>query len=78
MFFAIAVHSTVVSMGTRFAAAFPETAVLNCRAGTAAMKGNVPAAACTSFRRALEIDPMLWEAFEGLCTLGMSLCACET
>ncbi|KAI0685478.1 protein prenylyltransferase [Cytidiella melzeri] len=59
-----------ISMGTRFAAAFPETAVLLCRSGTAGMKGNMSDAACKSFRDALDSDPMLWEAFEGMCTLG--------
>lgn len=34
------------------------------------MKGNMPQQAVDSFRKALALNPLLWEAFEGLCTLG--------
>lgn len=34
------------------------------------MKGNMPQQAIESFRRALALNPLLWEAFEGLCALG--------
>lgn len=36
-----------------------------------ALKGNLPEEAVISFRRALALNPFLWEAFEGLCALGM-------
>jgi anaphase-promoting complex subunit 3 len=58
---------------TRTTSAFPEEAVLHCRAGTAALKGKLYETANTSFRRALQLNPMLWEAFEGLCAIGTSL-----
>lgn len=58
------------SMGTRSAQLFPEASVLHCRSGNMALKGNLPESAKESFRKALSIDPMLWEAFEGLCSLG--------
>ncbi|KIJ69356.1 hypothetical protein HYDPIDRAFT_36424 [Hydnomerulius pinastri MD-312] len=58
------------SMGPRTAGAFPEEAALRCIAGTMAMKGNLPEKATASFRQALAQNPMLWEAFEGLCSLG--------
>lgn len=58
-------------MGNRSAYNFSEEAVLQCRAGTTAFKGNLPEDASGSFRRALALNPMLWEAFEGLCTLGL-------
>ena len=35
------------------------------------MKGNLHENAARSFRRALELNPMVWEAFEGLCAIGM-------
>lgn len=59
--------STTSSRTTR---AFSEEAALRCRAGTFAMKGNVPGKATSSFSQALSLDPMVWEAFEGLCSLG--------
>ncbi|KIJ17444.1 hypothetical protein PAXINDRAFT_168102 [Paxillus involutus ATCC 200175] len=58
------------SMGSRTARVFPEEAALRCRAGTMAMKGNLPEKAAASFRQALALNPLLWEAFEGLCLLG--------
>jgi anaphase-promoting complex subunit 3 len=36
-----------------------------------ALKGSLPEKASLSFRQALALNPMLWEAFEGLCALGM-------
>jgi anaphase-promoting complex subunit 3 len=50
--------------------AFAEEAAIRCRSGTMAMKGNLPEHATHSFRQALALNPMLWEAFEGLCSLG--------
>lgn len=49
---------------------FPVEAVLHCRSGLTALKGNLPDQARISLLRALALDPMIWEAFEGLCTLG--------
>lgn len=57
-------------MGPRTTRAFSEEVALQCRAGTAAMRGNMPDKATSSFREALTLNPMLWEAFEGLCSLG--------
>ncbi|KAG8217544.1 TCP-1/cpn60 chaperonin family-domain-containing protein [Butyriboletus roseoflavus] len=58
------------SMGSRSSRAFTEEAALRCRAGTMALKGNLPEKATASFRQALALNPLLWEAFEGLCALG--------
>ncbi|EIN03626.1 TPR-like protein [Punctularia strigosozonata HHB-11173 SS5] len=60
------------SMGPRTAAAFPEEGVLHCRAGQMALKGHLPDQAAPSFRQALTHNPMLWEAFEGLCATGLA------
>lgn len=49
---------------------FPERAVLHCRIGKAAMTANLHEKAALNFRKALELNPMLWEAFEGLCAVG--------
>lgn len=59
-------------MGSRNARAFPEEAALHCRSGTEALKGNLPERATLSFRQALALNPMLWEAFDGLCAIGES------
>lgn len=63
-------YTPTTSTGTRTSRAFPEEAATRCRSGTMAMKGNLPEQATRSFRQALALDPMLWEAFEGLCSLG--------
>ncbi|KAH9946284.1 protein prenylyltransferase [Epithele typhae] len=52
------------------AARFSDEAVLWCQAGNAALKGNQHQAATTSYLHALRLNPMLWEAFEGLCAIG--------
>lgn len=36
-----------------------------------ALKGNLPEKASLSFRQALALNPYVWEAFEGLCALGL-------
>lgn len=69
MFYNFLIYLTE-SMGPRASWAFPEEAALRCRAGTMALKGNLPEKATASFREALALNPLLWEAFEGLCTLG--------
>jgi hypothetical protein len=60
----------LASMAMRSARPFPEEAALRCRSGTEALRGNLPEKASLSFRQALALDPMLWEAFEGLCAMG--------
>jgi anaphase-promoting complex subunit 3 len=50
----------------------PQAASLLCRAGNAAWKGQHPESAIANFIDALKLCPHLWEAFEGLCALGMS------
>jgi anaphase-promoting complex subunit 3 len=59
-----------VSQDQRAARTFPEEAVLHCRSGLTALKGNLPDQARSSLLRALSLNPMIWEAFEGLCSLG--------
>lgn len=34
------------------------------------MTANLHEKAALNFRKALELNPMLWEAFEGLCAVG--------
>jgi hypothetical protein len=60
----------LASMAVRSARPFPEEAALRCRSGTEALRGNLPEKASLSFRQALALNPMLWEAFEGLCAMG--------
>jgi anaphase-promoting complex subunit 3 len=59
-----------VSPDQRGARTFPEEAVLHCRSGLTALKGNLPEQARSSLLRALALNPMIWEGFEGLCSLG--------
>jgi anaphase-promoting complex subunit 3 len=54
---------------------FPDDAALHCRAGNMALKGNLPEKASANFLLALKLNPLLWEAFEGLCALGTSACS---
>lgn len=61
------------STSSRPARIFPDEAALRCRSGTMALKGNLSEMASLSFRQALALNPQLWEAFEGLCALGMSV-----
>lgn len=63
-------YTPTASMGPRTSRAFSEEAATRCRSGTMAMKGNLPEQATRNFRQALALNPMLWEAFEGLCSLG--------
>lgn len=64
--------SVLASSRSRISRPFPEEASLRCRSGTTALKGNLPEKASSSFQDALALNPYLWEAFEGLCTLGKS------
>ncbi|KAI0029819.1 hypothetical protein K488DRAFT_55521 [Vararia minispora EC-137] len=66
----IPAYTPTPAMALRTARAFPEEAVLHARSGLQALKGNLPDQARTSLRQALALNPMLWEAFEGLCQLG--------
>ncbi|KDQ59445.1 hypothetical protein JAAARDRAFT_174746 [Jaapia argillacea MUCL 33604] len=63
-------YSPTPSMNSRTAKVFPEEAVLHCKSGSMAMKGNLHDLAGSSFQQALAANPLIWEAFEGLCTLG--------
>lgn len=58
------------SMSRRSATAFPDEAVRRCLSGNMARKGHLFEHASTSYRHALSLHPFLWEAFEGLCSLG--------
>lgn len=60
------------SQEQRTARNFPEEAILHCRSGLTAMRGNLPDQAHGGLLRALSLNPMIWEAFEGLCRLGES------
>ncbi|KAK0197270.1 hypothetical protein F5146DRAFT_1014772 [Armillaria mellea] len=59
------------STASRTARQFPDDAALHCRAGTMALKGNLQDKAAASFQQALSLNPYIWEAFEGLCSLGV-------
>lgn len=61
------------SMGMRAARSYPDEAVLCCQAGHTALKGNLHQSAAMSYRQALALNPLLWEAFEGLCAIGAFL-----
>lgn len=61
-----------MSQEQRTARNFPEEAILHCRSGLTALRGNLPDQARGSLLRALSLNPMIWEAFEGLCSLGDS------
>jgi anaphase-promoting complex subunit 3 len=44
---------------------------LKCKAGIAALHGNLAHKAAQSFREALSGEPLMWEAWEGLCAVGV-------
>ncbi|KAJ6496520.1 hypothetical protein C8R47DRAFT_1114393 [Mycena vitilis] len=58
------------SAPSRPARPFPDEAALRCRSGNMSLKGNLPEDASLSFRQALALNPLIWEAFEGLCAVG--------
>ncbi|KAJ7738514.1 hypothetical protein DFH07DRAFT_841056 [Mycena maculata] len=58
------------SAPSRPARPFPGEAALRCRSGNMSLKGNLPEDASASFRQALALNPLIWEAFEGLCAIG--------
>ncbi|KAH7107399.1 hypothetical protein BKA62DRAFT_683235 [Auriculariales sp. MPI-PUGE-AT-0066] len=59
-----------LNTSSQSAVQFSEEAILHLKAGEASLKGLLKEQALDSFRRALKLNPLLWEAFEGLCTLG--------
>ncbi|EMD38605.1 hypothetical protein CERSUDRAFT_105193 [Gelatoporia subvermispora B] len=63
-------YTPTPSMSSRTSTAFPDEAIMHCRAGNAASRGNLPEQAAASYSQALMLNPMLWEAYEGLCALG--------
>ncbi|EJF65652.1 protein prenylyltransferase [Dichomitus squalens LYAD-421 SS1] len=63
-------YTPTQSMSARIARASPDDAIRHCQAGNTALKGNLHEIAARSYIRALELNPMLWEAFEGLCAIG--------
>lgn len=64
-------HRPSSSTAPRPARQFPDDSALHCRAGTMALKGNLQDKAAASFQQALSLNPYIWEAFEGLCSLGV-------
>lgn len=58
---------------TRIARQSPDPAAILCRSGSMALKGNLQSDAAHSFRQSLSTNPLIWEAFEGLCALGNQL-----
>jgi anaphase-promoting complex subunit 3 len=75
-FYCTRIHNCdfTASTSSRAPRPVPEEAALQCRSGMMALKGNLPEQASLSFRQALALNPVLWEAFEGLCALGLSIC----
>ncbi|KAI0708978.1 protein prenylyltransferase [Earliella scabrosa] len=63
-------YTPTQSMGSRTARSFPDEAIMHCLAGNTALKGNLHESAAESYLKALALNPMLWEAFEGLCAIG--------
>ncbi|KAF9069684.1 hypothetical protein BDP27DRAFT_1222171 [Rhodocollybia butyracea] len=63
-------HTASTSTSTRTARQSPDPAAIQCRSGVMALKGNLHSIAAQSFREALALNPLIWEAFEGLCALG--------
>ncbi|KIY66286.1 TPR-like protein [Cylindrobasidium torrendii FP15055 ss-10] len=67
-------HPTYPSFGAnayRPARQYPDEAAMYCRQGNMAMKGNMQDKAVVAFQKALALNPLLWEAFDGLCYLGV-------
>ncbi|KAH8833541.1 hypothetical protein DL96DRAFT_1577418 [Flagelloscypha sp. PMI_526] len=61
---------SLITSSSRASTSFPSAAAMHCRSGQMALKGNLLKDARGSFVKALELNPLIWEAFEGLCTLG--------
>ena len=57
---------------TRVASMVPDAASVHCHSGILAAKACLTSEAIASFTRALQLEPLLWEAWSGLCALGRS------
>lgn len=57
---------------TRVASTVQDAASLHCHSGILAAKACLTSEAIASFTRALQLEPLLWEAWTGLCALGAS------
>lgn len=57
---------------TRVASTVPDPASFHCHSGILASKACLTSEAIASFTRALQLEPLLWEAWTGLCALGGS------
>ncbi|KAG8787812.1 anaphase-promoting complex subunit cdc27 [Serendipita sp. 397] len=51
----------------------PEPAILYCKAGLTAAKASQRQEAIDNFYHALKLEPLLWDAWQGLCTLGATV-----
>lgn len=66
-------NTTNVMLDTKMshvATELPDTAIMHCKAGLLAAKASQKQEAIDSFYSALSIEPLLWEAWLGLCNLG--------
>lgn len=57
---------------TRVASTVQDAASLHCHSAILAAKACLTSEAVASFTRALQLEPLLWEAWTGLCALGAS------
>src|SRR5258706_168053 len=57
---------------TRVASTVQDAASLHCHSAILAAKACLTSEAIASFTRALQLQPLLWEAWTGLCALGAS------
>lgn len=48
----------------------PDIAIMQCKAGLLAAKASLKSEAADYFTSALTLEPLLWEAWLGLCSLG--------
>ncbi|KAJ3923641.1 hypothetical protein F5877DRAFT_31172 [Lentinula edodes] len=55
---------------SRTARQSPDLAAVHCLSGAMALRGNRQTIAAQNFHQALTMNPLIWEAFEGLCALG--------
>ena len=52
----------------------PDIAIMYCKAGLLAAKASLKQEAIDYFSSALTLEPLLWEAWLGLCNLGVHVC----
>lgn len=74
------IYVPLVDVGTsHLTTDFPDLAIVHCKAGLLAAKASQKQEAIDSFYSALSIEPLLWEAWLGLCNLGEEprLVACK-